>query len=137
MDASVVAKWVLTGEPHQENAVRLKDEYISGHVGLSSLSLIVEEVASALWKAVRRDRIPEGDAVEAMRLLSDLKIELYELSWSQTAEALSMACELSLTVYDASYVYLSHRLGVPLITVDNALYESAGKRFKIVYIGDY
>jgi len=137
VDASVVAKWILQGAPYQENAIKLKEEYVSGSVGLSSLCLVVKEVASALWKAIKQDRISEEDAKEALMALDDLKIELHELSWAQTAKALGIACELGLTVYDASYVYLSEEMGLPLITADRALQEKAGKRFKILYIGDY
>ena len=137
MDASVIAKWVLPGEPYQENAVRLKDEYVSGAVGLSSLCFVIKEVASALWKAIKQDRISEKDARDALTALDDLKIELHELSWAQTSKALGIACELGLTVYDASYVYLSEEMGLPLITADKTLHEKAGKRFKIRYVGDY
>lgn len=104
---------------------------------MSSLCLIIKEVANALWKAVKLGRISEGDAKEALLALDNLKIELHELSWSQTAEALGIACELGLTVYDTSYVYLSRETGLPLITADRTLHEKAGKLFKIMYIRDY
>lgn len=102
-----------------------------------SLCLVIKEVASALWKAVRQGRISEADAKDALTALDDLKIELRELSWAQTAEALGIACELGITIYDASYLYLSEEIGLPLITSDKTLREKAGKRFKILYIGDY
>ena len=37
VDASVVAKWVLPGEPHQENADRVKDDLASGIALLKAL----------------------------------------------------------------------------------------------------
>jgi len=104
---------------------------------LSSLCFVIKEVASAFWKAIKLGRISEADAKDALTALDDLKIELHELSWTQTAKALGIACELGLTIYDASYVYLSEEMGLPLITVDKTLHEKAGKRFKILYIGDY
>lgn len=104
---------------------------------MSSLCFVIKEVASAFWKAIKLGRISEADAKDALTALDDLKIELHELSWTQTAKALGIACELGLTIYDASYVYLSEEMGLPLITVDKTLHEKAGKRFKILYIGDY
>jgi predicted nucleic acid-binding protein len=137
VDASVVAKWILVKEPHQENAIKIKNDYVSRRVGLSSLDFIVEEVANAMWKATKLERISRDDAVEAVRVLGNLGMELHKLSWSQVAEAMSIACDLGITVYDASYVYLSDELGLPLITADKPLYDAARNSFKVVYIGDY
>jgi len=137
VDASVVAKWILVKEEHQENAIKIKNDYVAKRVGLSSLDFVVEEVANALWKAYRLERISRDDAVEAMKVLGSMGIELHRLSWSQVAEAMGIAFDLGTTVYDASYVYLSDELGLPLITADRRLYDVAKNSFKVVYIGDY
>jgi len=137
VDASVVAKWVLPGEPYQEKALRLKEDHVSGAVDLSAPGVVVQEVANALWKATRLKRISEADAKEALKALNDMRIELHDVSWAQSAQALGIACDLGLTIYDSSYVLLADELKVPLITGDKTLCETASKKFKILYIKDY
>ena len=44
VDASIVAKWILPGEPYEENAVRLKEDIIEGIAELHSPSIIIYEV---------------------------------------------------------------------------------------------
>lgn len=77
------------------------------------------------------------DAKEALKALNDMRMELHELNWVQTAQALSIACDLDLTIYDTSYVFLANELKVPFITADKTLYEAAKKRCKILHIKDY
>lgn len=137
MDASVIAKWVLPGEPFQDKAVRLKEDHVSGIAELCAPSLVVQEVANALWRAIKLEKISEADAKEALRALNDMRIELHELDWAQISEGLSIACDLDLTVYDVSYIFLVDKMRVPLITADQKLYEAAMERFRIVHIGDY
>ena len=137
VDASVIAKWVLPGEPYQEKAVRLKEDHVSETVELSSLCLAIQEVANSFWRATKLKRISETDAKEALKALNDIRIELHELNWAQTAEALSIACNLNLTICDASYIFLAKEIRAPLITADQKLYETARKQFKILHIKDY
>jgi len=127
----------LPGEPFQEKALRLKEDHVSGAIELSAPSVVVQEVANALWRATGLKRISEVDAREALKALNDMGIELHELNWSQAAEALGIACDLDLTIYDTSYVFLADELRAPLVTADRTLYETARKRFKILYIKDY
>jgi len=137
VDASVVAKWVLPGEPYQVNAVKLKNDYVSGVVDLSSLFLASLEVASAFRKAVRLGRLSEADAEEALVALGDMGVELHSLSWSDVARVLGIASELGLSVYDASYVSVAEDVKATLITADDALYERAGKRCSVQHLRDY
>jgi predicted nucleic acid-binding protein len=65
VDASVVAKWVLPGEPYQENAVKLKEDFASGTAELCAPSFITQEVANSFWRAVKLGRLSEEDAQEA------------------------------------------------------------------------
>ena len=137
MDASVIAKWVLPGEPFQEKALKLKEDHVSGAVELFAPSFIVLEVANALWRAARLNRISVGDIKEALKALNNMGVELHELNWAQAAQALSVACDLDLTVYDTSYVFLADELRLPLITADKTLYETARKKVRILHLKDY
>jgi len=117
--------------------LRLKEDHVSGVTALSAPCVIVQGVANALWGVTRLNRISEADAKEALKALNDMRIEMHELNWTQTAQALSIACDLDLTIYDASYVFLADELKVPLITADKTLYETARKKCKILHIKDY
>lgn len=137
VDASVIAKWILPGEPFQENAVRLKEDHVSGLAELCAPSFIVEEVANALWRAIKLERISEEDAQEALKALEDMRIELHELDWTQISQGLSIACNLDLTIYDTSYLYLADKIKARLITADKRLYETAKEHFRILFVKDY
>ena len=137
MDASVVAKWVLPGEPYQENAVKLKQDHVSGIASLSAPAFITSEVANALWRAVKLGRIVEEDAQEALKALNDMRIELHESNWVQASKGLSIACKLDLTIYDASYLSLTDETKAQFITADNKLYEKAKKHFGVLHLKNY
>jgi predicted nucleic acid-binding protein len=137
VDASVVAKWVLPGEPHQENAVKLKQDYISGIASLSAPAFITLEVANAMWRAVKLGRIIEEDAQEALKALNDMRIELHESDWIQASQGLSIACKLDLTIYDASYLSLTDKTKAQFITADNKLYEKAKQHFGVLHLKNY
>jgi predicted nucleic acid-binding protein len=137
VDASVVAKWVLPGEPYQENAVKLKQDHVSGIASLGAPVFIVSEVANALWKAVKLGRIIEEDAQEALKALNDMEIELHESDWVQASQGLSIACKLDLTIYAASYLWLTDKTKAQFITADNKLYEKAKKHFGVLHLKNY
>ena len=137
MDASVAAKWVLSGEPFERNAIMLKDDHLSGIAEICAPSLVVFEVANALWKAIKLNRILEEDAHEALKALGDLRITLHELNWTEVSRGLNIASKLDLTVYDASYLFLSDKMNVQIITADDKLFEKAKKHFRILHIKDY
>ncbi len=44
------------------------------------------------------------------------------------AEALNLADAAGLTVYDASYLWLAQKFGVPLVTLDKVLERAAARR---------
>jgi len=137
VDASIIAKWILPGEPYQENTAKLKEDFTAGQVELCAPTLIIYEVANALWRAVKLGRISENDAKEALEALEDMKIELYESSWTEACQGLSIACKLDLTVYDVAYLFIAEKTRASLITADEKLYEKAKANFKIIHIKDY
>lgn len=137
VDASIIAKWILPGEPYQENTAKLKEDFVAGQVELCAPTLVVHEVANALWRAIKLGRISENDAKEALEVLEDMKIELHESSWTKACQELSVACKLDLTVYDAAYLLLSEKARASLVTADEKLYEKAKEHFKIIHIKDY
>jgi predicted nucleic acid-binding protein len=137
VDASVVAKWVLPGEPNQENAIKLKNDHVLGLVELHAPAFIVEEVANALWRATKLKRLSQEDAQEALNALNDMKIELYQLDWAQAAQSLEIACKHNIALYDASYLFLTNKINAQFITADNKMYETAKDHFRVLNIKEY
>ena len=130
-------KWVLSGEPYDENSDRLKQDYLSGTINLSAPSIAVQEVANSLWKARTLGRILQEDAQEALKILQGMRIELHEFNWIEISEALNIACKLNLAIYDSTYLLLSEKLKAQLITADDQLYQKAKEHFKLLHIKNY
>lgn len=137
VDASVVAKWVLPVEMYQENALKLKDDFVSERVELFAPTILTAEIANALWRAVKLKRLTEEDSQEALKTLGDTKITLCELDWSQFSEVMRIACTLDAAIYDAAYLYLSDKMHAKLITSDTKLYLKGKEHFSVQHIKDY
>ena len=86
------------------------------------------EVGNVLCMAERSKRIQEADMIELKAILLSLPIITDEISTTKTLEnTLHLAREYKLTVYDAAYLELAMREGMPLATFDKQL-KSAAKR---------
>lgn len=85
------------------------------------------EVANGLRSAERRGRLDEGVIPEATRLLMTLPIRIEESITLESAlgRILPLARAIGLTSYDASYLDLATRHGLPLATADDQLARAA------------
>ena len=86
------------------------------------------EVANMVLMAIRRRRIEPAHARAGLLRIASLDVPVDEQS---TGQALDRTFELAnvhgLTLYDAAYLELAERLGLPLFTNDTDLIEAAGK----------
>ena len=80
------------------------------------------EVASGLRNAERRGRISADDADDALTLLSRLPIRLEQPS---AQSLLRLSRDHALTAYDAAYLAVAVRHGLPVATRDHALATAA------------
>jgi predicted nucleic acid-binding protein len=120
IDASVVAAWFL----EEETDARV--EYVVeslARLGACSPSLFFFEIRNALLVNERRRRVTAAQSAEFVRELSRMQIRLE--SPSQDVDLLALARERKLTVYDAAYLELAIREGLPLATLDRALEKAA------------
>lgn len=116
VDASAIAA-LLFGEPEaQEVAEQLGDS------ALVAPTLFSYEMANICWKKLRRHPEKRAALLEAYSLLGRMEIEEVEVS---IPEALLLADRENLTVYDASYLWLSRKLGLKLVTLDSDLNAAA------------
>jgi predicted nucleic acid-binding protein len=85
------------------------------------------EIANALLTAVRRGRIPEADAPLLIGIFDRLRIEIDSgialANLAQTTFSLGIAHRVS--AYDATYLELAIRRGLPLATQDERLARAA------------
>jgi predicted nucleic acid-binding protein len=84
------------------------------------------EVANVLLVAERRKRLAEADCARFLSLLSGLPIAVEQESPQRMfSEIFALARENGLSSYDASYLDLAMRSGLPLATLDRGLREAA------------
>jgi len=84
------------------------------------------EVSNGLLMAFRRQRIPPNRPEMFWDELAALPIAVEPaLSPSQAKAALDLCRQYGLTVYDAAYLELAGRKGLPLATLDSALMSAA------------
>jgi predicted nucleic acid-binding protein len=85
------------------------------------------EVANALLSAVRRQRISRDDAYQFLLDLEFLPIRVEATTKNLVrAGVFPVAEQYGLTVYDAAYLELAMREGIPLMTLDKDLRKAAG-----------
>ena len=102
-------------------------EAIRDEGGLAPI-LLWYELRNALVVNERRRRIEPEESMAFLGLLAELPIVLQPVS--ADAGVLELARRLRLSVYDASYLDLALREGVPLATLDQAL-RDAGQQVRI------
>jgi predicted nucleic acid-binding protein len=86
------------------------------------------EVVNVLLVAERKHRISESDSIRFLTLLSQLPIAVeHETPDEMIKDVLALARTNSLSSYDAAYLDLAMRKGLPLATLDNRLIEAARK----------
>ncbi|MBI5015091.1 MAG: type II toxin-antitoxin system VapC family toxin [Deltaproteobacteria bacterium] len=125
LDCSVSAAWCLKDE-----ANAAADSVLAALAPDGALvpALWAVEMANILVMAERRGRISPGDADRAVELLGQLPLRLDPAGADTMRRARTVARENGLTAYDASYLELAMRAGVPLATFDGDLAEAAGRQ---------
>jgi len=130
-------KWLLPGESYQKNADRLKENIKYSKAEMFAPSFMTQEVANALWVAIKLGRITQEDAQKALSSSDELQIKFYDFKWTEVSAELAIANRLDLTIYDAAYILLSEKMNTQLITADDKMYKKAKDHFKVLHLKDY
>ena len=86
------------------------------------------EVGNVLLVAERNKRLSKADVVRFLALLNHLPVIVEQESPERMLkEIVALAREQRLTTYDASYLDLAMRLGLPIATRDTSLSRAAKK----------
>ena len=128
LDASVVVKWWFVEEEVvlADAAKTFLVAYSAGDLEIHAPDLLFAEVSNVLWKATRLRDWPPVAARQAIEDLVDLGLSSHPTS-GLLPGAFDLASAYGVTVYDACYVALARRLGVPCYTADRRLIRAVGK----------
>lgn len=129
-DTSVAIKWFFP-EKGKNKADDLKKSHLQGKTSLCTRDLFLYEFTSA-FKNYKSVRIEEKDFLLAVSALRFLKLKIYPLEYDELKEVFSISLKLQISIYDASFLFLSKRLKAPLYTADKKLCEK-GKGFVPVF----
>jgi predicted nucleic acid-binding protein len=123
IDNSVVMTWCF-GDEISRYSDRVLDslEVSTGFVP----SIWPLEVSNVLLVAERKKRISEADSARFLALLTELPIIVEQESPERMIkEILALARKHKLSSYDASYLDLAMRKGLPIATLDKNLITAA------------
>ena len=123
VDASVTAPFLIPDEAGDRSG-RLIEKLVGGNAIVPQHWRL--EVANLGRKAVRQARMTREELHEAVALLGTWPVRVdgqtNDLAWSRI---LDIASDNNLTSYDAAYLELAKRTGLPLATADRALLHAA------------
>ncbi len=123
LDSSAALAWVMPGEGDAATEALLDDVASAGAVAPGLWSL---ETANLLLAAERRGRITLAERQQALATLKELPIRIDPHTAAHAwGDALHLASSRGLTLYDASYLELALRFGLPLASLDRELRETA------------
>ena len=125
IDASVTLAWYFEDEEHSyaHRVLGLLDGQGAVVPGIWCL-----EVANGLAVAERRGRLSTADVSRVVSLLLGLPITVEDTTASRAlGPVLELAREQGLSAYDAGYLELAMREGLPLITQDADLREASAR----------
>jgi len=86
------------------------------------------EVANVIVRAEAKDLVTEARSGAFLEMLDGLDIEIDAATFAHAlSDTLQLARRYTLSAYDASYLELAMRLGIPLATLDGKLQKAANK----------
>ena len=123
LDASVALAWCFDDESTPA-AWALLDRLRDAPAHVPALWAL--EIGNILLGAERRRRITQARSAEFIGILDELDIQVDPYVPGRTLrDVLPLARTQRLTTYDATYLELAMRLGLPIATKDKALRQAA------------
>ena len=123
LDCSVAVSWCFEDEAQPETDALLERVRDAGAVVPTVWHL---ELGNVLVQGERRGRLSAADTTTRLELIAALPIATDdEASGGALRAVMALARTASLTTYDAAYLELAMRRGLPLATKDKALAAAA------------
>lgn len=119
LDSSVALAWLLPDEGNDAvDALADRLAQASAHAP----PIWPLEVRNAMLVAARRERITHADVDRLLEALTALPVEIdHDGGDEALSRIVALARRFGLTTYDAAYVELAERRGLPLATLDARL----------------
>lgn len=130
LDTSIIVKLIIEEPGSQRARIRVKEALAQGHT-LISVDETLPEALNTLWKHTKIHR--DLDAEEAMRAAEDLLLLWNRIriipSREVSTDALRIAIELGLSIYDSLFLAASRKTTSTLYTADKKLHETSRDTF--------
>ena len=133
IDASVVMTWCFKDE-----VSRYADSILDSLEHFTAITPCIWplEVGNVLLVAERKNRLSEAASIRFVALLSELPISVDQEPPERTIkEIFALAREHKLSTYDASYLDLAMKKGIPIATLDNRLISAAKRSNVSIMLG--
>jgi predicted nucleic acid-binding protein len=123
LDASATVPWCFADEVSEQTEALL-DQVRQNGATVPPIWFL--EVANVLLIAERSGRLTPAQTATFLNLLNDLPINIAAIEeLDQLATILELGRAHNLSSYDASYLHLALRQGLPLATLDGRLSQAA------------
>lgn len=127
VDASVIVKWFVP-EEESDKAGELRDLAARGQISLHAPGYAVVEVANAL--ALHPFvRLSEEEITDAI-LASEKMVALVDLTREEWRNAIILAREIPISVYDSAYLAVSLSMDLKFVTADSKLVERLSNKLR-------
>jgi predicted nucleic acid-binding protein len=126
LDASVAISWCFPGDPTEDTPYsrRILSRLTSDDAVVPEIWAY--EIANSIFVSYsKRQRISEGQVHEYLGLLKALPIRLAARPVWANVDLESLCRRQNITAYDAAYLALAERAGLPLATLDSPLKQAA------------
>lgn len=128
LDNSVTMRWLFgDGSPaDQTYAKNVLDAIEDGNVLVPGIWCL--EVANVIARAESKYGLSEARSSEFVHVLQNMHIQIDPATCAQAmGDTLQLARRYKLSAYDAAYLELALREGLPLATLDEVLEQAAAK----------
>ncbi len=132
LDASVAVAWCFEDESNRD-----ADQVLGLMLNAEAVVPVTwtVEVSNALLAGERRRRSGPAETSQALGLLASLNIHVDEEAAPEPGQLVSLARSEMLSVYDALYLSLAIRKGLPLATLDRGLKRASRSAGVMLMIG--
>lgn len=124
IDSSFILAYLLPDEKSQD-AQKLFDRLKQESIMLFAPCILPFEVFNGIQTAIMRKRVAPQLAKKLQKQFLRIAVRTKEVNLMNVS---FVAQKHLLTIYDASYVYLSESLNIPLLTRDNKLLKLAPRK---------
>ncbi|XVN40988.1 MAG: type II toxin-antitoxin system VapC family toxin [Rickettsia endosymbiont of Argas persicus] len=123
LDCSITLSWFM---PNEMANLEILNKTVAGEAIVPSIWGL--ELGNVLLCAERAKRITTNQRHQAIYTLKDIYIKVDQTTLEHTwFETMDIATQYGLTLYDASYLELALRYGIPIATFDKSLKQASRK----------